>query len=225
MRVAAPLIILAALSVPATSADAKKPPRGRWEVSRTSDPITGKTSCVVAAPDQAGGLSMTRIGLLYPFVEMSSEQGLLVGVSSGGRYRMPSGDIIWRVDDRPFRTLLAQDNPVSPASATAGTAATDAASKAMQDAVALTTRMTTAVTATSTAASGDRAREMLAEMLAGQGLLFRSAHTAPAYGLPGAANQAVGQYTDKGMVPYPLDASFRAALAACGIAAPETSTP
>jgi hypothetical protein len=224
MRAAA--LIALALAYPAIGAKPKQPPRGRWEVSRTSDPITGKTSCVVAAYDQSGGLSVTRVGMLYPFVEMSSEQGLLVGVSSGGRYRVPTGDIIWRIDDRPFRTLRSQDNPVTPGdAAAAGPAATDPATKAMQDTMALAMRLTLAATATSTVTSGDRAREMLAEMLAGQGLLFRSAVVAPAYGLPSAGTHAAGQYTSKGMVPYPLDESFRVGLTECGISMPEANTP
>lgn len=89
------------------AASAKKAPKPVWQVSRTGDPITGATSCIVAAYDQAAGLSYTRTGALYPFVENSSTHGVLVGVGSGGRIRLPTGDIVWRVDDRPFRTLAA----------------------------------------------------------------------------------------------------------------------
>jgi hypothetical protein len=98
-------------------------------------------------------VSFSPVGLLYPFVENNPDQGVLVGVSSGGRYRMPTGDILWRVDDKPFRTLRAQDNPALPS--TLAVANTDVASKAMQDAVALTMRLTIAATASSTVASGE----------------------------------------------------------------------
>src|SRR5690606_38699484 len=82
-----------------------------WSVSRTSDPITGVSSCVVTAYDTAAGLKYSRFGFLYPVVENNSKLGLLVGVSSGGKMRLPTGDILWRVDDNPHRTLRAADNP------------------------------------------------------------------------------------------------------------------
>ncbi len=208
------LLLTAACTIAAlpATASAKKAPALAWQVSRTNDPITGATSCIVAAYDRAAGLSFSRTGALYPFVENSSTLGLLVGVSSGGRMRLPTGDIVWRVDDRPFRTLKAADNPVR-----------DNASPIPQDNPAMSKlmseqmRLIAAATATSTVASGETARAMLDEMLAGQGLVFRSATTAPIYGLPTGAEQSVGQVTAKGLRPYPLDESLRAGLTVCGI--------
>ena len=107
MRKVALVALLAATL--ASTAIAKKKPVEFWQVSRTSDPITGATSCIVAAVDRAGKSSFTPAGMLYPFVEKSSVHGLLVGVSSGGRFRLPTGQIIWRVDERPFRTLSPAD--------------------------------------------------------------------------------------------------------------------
>lgn len=122
-------------------------------------------------------------------------------MSSGGRFRLPTGDILWRVDDNPFRELKAVDNPAPAGAMTASATGTDAASKAMEDMMALTSRLTAAATATSTLASGDRAREMLAEMLTGHSLLYRAAAAAPAYGLPGSGAYRVGQITAKGQRP------------------------
>jgi hypothetical protein len=206
-----------AISFAPSTADAKKKPPATWQVSRVTDPITGTSTCVVAAMDKAAGLIFTQVGGLYPVVENNPVHGLLVGVSSGGKIRLPTGDILWRVDDKPFRELKANDNP-PPASATAASVSgTDAASKAIQDAMAFTNRLTAGMTATSTVASGARAREMLTEMLTGQSLLFRAAAAAPAYGLPGSGTWQVGQITAKGLRPIPLDDSFRAGLLACGI--------
>ena len=117
-------------------ADATKPPRGVWDVIRTTDPITGASTCVVAALDYVGKDSFSRMGMLYPVVENNPVHGLLVGVSSGGKFRLPTGDIVWRVDDRPFRELKAQNNPG--ASAQPVKAPTTVADKAMQDVLALT---------------------------------------------------------------------------------------
>jgi hypothetical protein len=203
--------MLATIAI-ASPAAARRTPRPVWEVTRTSDPITGATSCIVAVYDQTAGMSLSRIGVLYPLIENSSVHGLLVGVSSGGRFRLPTGDILWRVDDLPFRTLRAADNPtgvgVNPITAQA--------SAAMQQLVDEQRRLIMASTATSTVTSGDTARAMLGEMLAGQGLVYRQAAQTTSYGLPGN-EQAVGQITREGLRPIPLDDSLRAGLATCGI--------
>lgn len=202
-----------AMIMTGTAVSAKRAPAPVWQMSRTSDPITGASSCVVAAWDRAAGTSYSRTGALYPFVENSSVHGLLVGVSSGGRIRLPTGDIVWRVDDRPFRTLAAADNPPG-----AAASAVPAGNPAMQQLVDQQMRIVAAATATSTVASGRTARAMLDEMLAGKGLIFRSAAATTSYGLPNDVGQQVGLLTKDGPKPYPLDDSFRAGLAACGIA-------
>jgi hypothetical protein len=120
-------------------------------------------------------MKFTRVGYLYPVVERNSKLGLLVGVRSGGRVPIPIGDVLWRVDDRPFRELKAADNPRGAAPVAAYRTGNEAADKAMADALA----MASGLSSTATVASGDRAREMLAEMLAGQSLIFRQAGAAP----------------------------------------------
>jgi hypothetical protein len=206
----------------AGSAPAKKPRRGAWDVIRTTDPIIGASTCVVAALDYVGKDSFSRMGMLYPVVENNPVHGLLIGISSGGKFRLPTGDIVWRVDDRPFRELKAEDNPAT-GPAPVIPAASDPASKAMQDTLALTMKMTVSMTATSTMASGDRAKSMLEEMLAGKALIFRSAAVTTAYGLQNNAMYRVGQVTEKGLRPIPIDESFRQGLATCRIA-PASST-
>ena len=209
--------LLAALCL-AGSAQAEKPRRGAWDVIRTTDPIIGASTCVVAALDYVGKDSFSRMGMLYPIVENNPVHGLLIGISSGGKFRLPTGDIVWRVDDRPFRELKAEDNPATGPMPTIPVAAGDAASKAMQDTLALTMKMTVSMTATSTMASGDRAKSMLEEMLAGKALIFRSAAVTTAYGLQNNAMYRVGQITENGLRPIPIDDSFRQGLAACRIA-------
>ena len=206
------LLLIAAVAATAP-ADAKKKPRETWQVSRTTDPIIGATTCVVAAYDRAAGMSYTRVGALYPFVENSGTHGLLVGVSSGGRFRLPTGDIVWRVDDRPFRTLSAANNPAGMNASTI-----TQGNPAMQQLVDQQMRLVAAAIATSTVASGDTARIMLAEMRAGKGLIYRAAAVTGSYGLPTGAEQKVGQITKDGLRPIPLDESFRAGLVKCGIA-------
>ncbi len=204
-------LLALAMMTPVTAAYAKKKPLVIWEVSRSSDRITGATSCVVAPFDRAAGMSFTRSGTLYPFVENSSTHGLLVGVSSGGKWRLPTGTIIWRVDNQPFRTITPGDGPVTPLAMPAG------ATTAMQTLVEQQQRIIAAATSTSTAAAGDTPRQMLRELLAGRALLFRQAGATQGFGIPNGGEKNVGMITKDGLAPIPLDDSLRAGLTACGI--------
>lgn len=182
----------------------------RWQVIRSSDPITGVTSCVVAAPDQAAGMNFTRSFMLYPIVEKNSQRGLLVGVSSGGQVRVPVGQVLWRVDDRPFRELGRSMTEMASDFASGTRSAAEMAR--MQQA------MIDEATAYSTVAEGPQAMEMLQEMRAGRSLLFRQKQAAASYGLPGTGASAVGQYSATGgHEAIPIDASFAEGLRQCGI--------
>lgn len=214
--------LMAALTLAPVAALAKKKPDTSWSASRTSDPVTGETRCVIAAFDRGAGLRFSRTGYLYPLVEMHPVHGLLVGVSSGGRFRLPTGDILWRVDDRPYRELKAANNPPSSGMSFAmpvSASGVDAASRAMRDTVEQALRLSAGLAATSTVASGDKAKSMLAEMLSGHNLVFRAAAAVPNYGLPSSRTYEVGQFTAKGLRPFPLDESFHKGLDACGIGA------
>lgn len=112
-RVVMAALLCAGLALaPSHALAKKKPPKGAWDVVRTNDPITGRSTCVVSSLDRIGRSRYTRFGYLYAVVENNPEAGLLVGVSSGGRLRLPVGDVVWRVDDKPYRTLKAADNPL-----------------------------------------------------------------------------------------------------------------
>jgi hypothetical protein len=207
---------------------AKSKPREAWRATRVADPITGASTCVVAAYDSVGKMSFSRVGALYPIVENNSKLGLLIGVSTGGKYRIPSGDIVWRVDDKPYRDLKASDNPASGSGSAmvplykTGNATAD---KAVADAMATTLNLTASMTATSTVASGEKAKAMLAEMIGGTGLIYRAASAVSAYGLPSDQTYKVGQFTNEGLKPIPLDVSFRLGLQECGIVLPPPAPP
>ena len=221
----ASLCLLAPFAVSPLSA--KKRVLTAWDVSRSVDPITGVSSCIVAAVDKiaygkSNPFTYSASGSLYPFVEQNSRFGLLVGVSSGGKIRMPVGNVLWRVDDKPHRTLLATDNAAPDSAGFAfmppatGNKEVDAR---VAQSMASAQKMIAASLMPSTAASGSLAAEMLNEMLAGNALLFRRADAAPQYGLPSSSTYAVGQYTTwEGHRAIPFDESFRAGLSQCGIA-------
>lgn len=175
---------------------------------------------MVSALDYVGKTRYTRTGFLYPVIENHPQHGLLVGVSSGGRFRLPTGTILWRVDEQPFREVRPEDGPMTADMAAMPTGLTPqdpVAAKAMADAVAVSNRMILSATATSSFAMGDSARAMLAELRSGHGLLFRAKAAAADTGLPGSGMYRVGQITKDGLRPVPLDASLAAALAECHI--------
>ena len=200
----------------ATSLMAKDKTPRTWKAVRTSDPITGATSCVVSALDYVGTSRFSRTGYLYPIIELNSTHGLLVGVSSGGRVRLPTGTILWRVDDKPFRELKAEDNPPG-AVASVLPQGSDAAVASVAATTAHANKLILAATATSTLASGERATDMLTELRAGKGLIYRAAAAAAAYGLLDPNANRVGQWGKDGLKPVPVDASLETALAECGL--------
>lgn len=196
---------------------------GDWSVSRSTDPVTGLERCVVAAVDRLRSDRFSRTGSLYPFVEKNSAIGLLVGVSSGGRFRISPGDIFWRVDANPPKELKMSDTPIAGSQSRPDvTMPTQArgnseAEKAFEEAMAMSARLTAAMTSGVTAVSGRRAEELLTELRSGRTLLFRSATSAPSMGLPSDQTNRVGVVTSDGQRALLLDASFTAGLAECGI--------
>ncbi len=214
------ILVLATLAL-ASPAVAKKAPR-TWTATHTTDPVTGVSRCVVSASDYVGQTRYTRTGFLYPVIENHPEHGLLVGVSSGGRFRLPTGTILWRVDDRPFREIRPEDGPVTqtaalpPPALPEGTNA--ATAKAVSDAMAMASRMAAGMSATSTFATGDTARAMLEELRTGHGLLYRAKAAASDTGLPDIGAMRVGQFTHEGLKPIPVDDSLETSLKACGMA-------
>ncbi len=189
-----------------------------WSATRTSDPVTGQSRCVVAHYDHVRGDRYTRTAFLYPIVEQNPEYGLLVGVSTGGPVRIPLGDILWRVDGNPHTRIAAADTPLDEQ----GKALMDqarAGSLNEQHAAAMeqAMRTTAGLISANTLAAGDRARALLDEMLRGRSLIFRAAAADPGMGLPTGGSQSVGIIQGGQQIPIPLDASFKQAIRQCGI--------
>ncbi|MEM6900954.1 MAG: hypothetical protein AAF583_14450, partial [Pseudomonadota bacterium] len=191
----------------------------RWTATASTDPITGVERCVVSIPDRRFGSSFSRTGAIYPFVEKNSELGLLVGVSSGGKIRLPTGDIEWRVDDNPHHTLRASDTP-SPSIGIPGfntSGMNQATLKAFEKSMADSAGMIFSVQNGVTAVGGDKATKLLAEMRIGKELRFRSKTAVPSAGLASASTYRTGRIENGELVPFLLDGSFERALADCGL--------
>lgn len=220
MRTQLALIAAATMAVCTPAAAKEKAPR-TWIAMRTTDTVTGVSRCVVSSSDYVGKAHHTRTGFLYPVIESHPEHGLLIGVSSGGRFRLPTGTILWRVDDHPFREIRPEDGPVTQAAAqpasTLSEGMNDATTRAVSNAMAMALRMAAGMSATSTLATGDAARLMLAELREGKALLYRAKAAASDTGLPYSGTLRVGRVTRDGLKPIPVDASLAGALEQCGI--------
>lgn len=192
---------------------------GRWTASLSTDPITGVERCVVTIPDRSFGSAFSRTGSLYPYVEQNSELGLMIGVSSGGRYRLPTGDIEWRVDDNSHHTLKAADTP-----STGETIAnvniedmSEAQAQAYEQSMDEIEGMVFSIQNGVTAAGGEKAQALLAELRAGSELRFRSKGSAPSAGLVSSSTYLTGRFENGKLVPILLDDSFELALRQCGL--------
>ena len=215
------LTLLAVVSAAVLTAACATTPSNQpvWRASASVDPITSVSRCVVSPPDTDGRGAYSRTGYLYPFVENNSELGLLVGVSSGGPVRMPPGDIVWRVDAEPHRTLRAAQTPSMGASGfdIDTSAMSPEVRQSLEASMAASAGMMSSIQNGITAVDGAEAEEMLAEMRGGSALIYRAASASQNLGLTSSSTQAVGRYTSDGHEPFPLDESFENALAQCGL--------
>ncbi len=210
---AAAMILMCALATVAYA-------RGKsgWVATHTIDPLTDQERCVVGRYDRIARVRFSRTGLLYAVVENHPEHGLLVGASSGGRVRLPVGDVIWRIDDNRHHVLLAKNTPLDSntrqlVEGQAFSALNEEHAEAMKQAL----KGTMGMISTSTFATGEQAREMLREMMSGSTLLFRAQAVASNIGLPDANTARVGEFRKGSLKPIPLDESFRTAIRECGI--------
>ena len=168
-----------------------------WIAKRSQDPVSGVSRCVVTKPDQFSSLLYTRTFTLYPVIEENPKYGLLVGVSSGGNFVVPVGDILWRVDQNKPNSIKAQETPSSgPAYGGVNV---------------------NALVSGSTMASGKKARSMLEELKSGTSLIFRQDLSQHQIGLPRSSILRVGEISGGKLQALELGASFRKALTDCGL--------
>ncbi len=184
---------------------------GPWVTWTRVDEFTDRRSCM--ANTEGGvkqGFARGLMGVyLYNYLFVETIDGdLRVGVRSGGRVKIPVGDVQIRIDGRKAWTISTSETPLDylpkatredvtrRVKAMGGDA--DRA-KATYDAM-----MATMVKSMSpyTASTGEKARAILEEMKRGREVIYRTI----------GANRA-GSTTGRA----PLDGSFHKALARCGI--------
>ena len=187
----------------------------QWQVSRTVDPITDETRCVVASYDRRDLTSYSRVGYLYPVVEVHPNHGLLVGASSGGLVRVPVGDLVWRVDQNPHHEIKAADSPAGKVGGFMPDLGNYAISEEHRANLEKAQKQLESSLSGATLATGQQARALLEEMKTGSSLLFRNVVSDT--GLPTHSLYQVGQYVGGKQEPIPLGEPFLEALADCGI--------
>ena len=168
-----------------------------WISERSQDPVSGVSRCVVTKPDQFSSLVFTTTFTLYPVIEMNPKYGLLVGVSSGGKFAVPVGDILWRVDQNTPISIKAHETPSSGPSYGGVNV--------------------NALLSGSTMASGKKARLMLAELKSGTSLIYREDLPQQQIGLPRSSIYRVGEISGGKRQALQLNASFHKALTDCGL--------
>ena len=173
------------------------PTQSGWVARNQTDAVTGTNRCVVVKPDAFGGLDYTRAFHLYPVVEKHPKHGVLVGVSTGGNYPVPSGDILWRVDENKPILIKSAETP---------------SNQKNYYGVNIS-----GILSGSTLASGKKAQRMLEQLKQGKTLVFRQHVAGNDIGLPRANTGLAGEYVNGKLQPILLGETFRSALARCGI--------
>ena len=198
------------------SSNAAPSSKGPWIADQSTDKVTGETRFVVSAQHKILGASVRSGAKLYATIEEHRTAGLMVGVASGGNtYRVPVGEIIWRVDENEVRELKVSDTPATGSgtvdlmSMIDTSAYTPEQLAALKQSQALTNATMSAIQNGVTMAGGTKAQDMLAELRSGTRLRFRTAQ--PDAGMTVRQN-AGDQYAE-----VALDESLDIALETCGI--------
>nr|WP_325101012.1 MULTISPECIES: hypothetical protein [unclassified Pseudomonas] len=178
-----------------------------WITVRDTDQFTDKSTCGVTVGSfyTARGV-YTVSNNYYPYIESANGE-LRVGIRSGGRFKIPVGNVQLRIDQNPAWTIATGETPVDYVPDGQLKAMQAYAGDAKQQQMLESTykaAMQASVQAMSpfTAATGEKAEKILAQMKTGKVLIYRT------LGLNQAAS-TTGEYA--------LDQSLNKALADCGI--------
>ncbi|MBC6404782.1 MAG: hypothetical protein GDA41_03495 [Rhodospirillales bacterium] len=167
---------------------------------------------------------------IYPVVEDHPKHGLLVGVSSGGKFRIPVGNVLWRVDKNDSILVSSADMPTVEQThvdeyykkldqnINNKNNYSEILSKATADLMKQTSSGLISALAGAAVASGEKAHKMLNQMRSGQSLIIRrNLGTHSDIGIPQSSDLLVGQFFNGQQRPIPIDRSFHTALEACNI--------
>lgn len=201
----APAILLLALAFSGCATGQR--PSVEWITVRDTDQFTDKSTCgVTVGSFYTGGGVYTVSNHYYPYIESANGE-LRVGIRSGGRFKIPVGDVQIRIDQNPAWTIATGETPVDyvPEGQLKAMQAYggDAKQQEMLEKTYKTALQASAQAMSPfTAATGEKAQQILSQMKTGKVLIYRT------LGLNQAAS-TTGEYA--------LDQSLNKALAECGI--------
>ncbi|MFQ3191530.1 MAG: hypothetical protein ACI936_002671 [Paraglaciecola sp.] len=192
-------------------------PKVQWVASTEFDRFTDQTACTVTTGSLYTQSSVfTYTNHLYPFIEVVNGE-LRVGLKSGGKYKVPVGDVQLRIDKNKAWNISMSETPVNVKPDLQTSAQVDIMTEYAKNlppeqqalvvnsykaAMSSTGKMLSPYTAT----TGDKAKAIVKEMLKGNTLIYRTLgfNQAPTLG-----GSTTGEFL--------LDGSLEAALNKCQI--------
>jgi hypothetical protein len=187
---------------------ASTPAKVEWITDKKTDEFTDITTCRVTTGSYYTSSGVyTKTGALYPMVEQV-DGVLRVGLQSGGKYKIPVGNVQLRIDNNTAWDISTSETPVdlvptiNPMTSISTANLSDEQKKIIDQSVANAMNSTAQIMSPYTVATGDKAKSILKEMLSGKELKYRTV------GLNQAAS-TIGSFN--------LDESLQVALNTCQI--------
>lgn len=148
-----------------------------WKAVASTDEFTDVTTKLVTVGEFSTAQGIyTKSMALYPFVGLRNGE-IIVGVRSGGRFRVPAGQVQLRIDDNTAWMIATEETPLYLApevqalpAMTADAKANAVMGEAQKQVMASVHRSMSPFTAT----TGDKAKQILNQMLGGKRLIYRS---------------------------------------------------
>ena len=180
-----------------------------WVVVRDTDQFTDKTTCTVTTGSfYSTDNFYTLNNHFYPFVQKAGS-AILVGVQSGGKFKIPVGAIQLRIDSKSAWTITSAETPILASSTNMNSQplvypanVTDEQKKLIDATYKNSMDNATKAMSPFTAATDAKANQILKEMLQGHKLIYRTV----------GLNQAASTTGE-----VQLDSSLKVALSQCGI--------
>lgn len=192
-------------------------PKIEWVASTEFDRFTDQTACAVTTGSLYTQSSVfTYTNHLYPFIEVVKGE-LRVGLKSGGKYKVPVGDVQLRIDKNKAWNISMSETPVdvkpNPQVNTQLDVMTEYAKSLPPEQQALVVNSYKAAMNSTgkmlspyTATTGDKAKAIVKEMLQGKTLIYRT------LGFSNVSNYGGGTTGE-----FLLDGSLQTALNKCKI--------
>ena len=198
------LIILAMLTTMSVGCAPKVTPKVGWVSLSSVDEFTDQKSCRVTVGSIYTANSIyTQVGNFYPLIEKVNGE-LRVGLQSGGKIKIPVGNIQLRIDGNKHWDITTSETPLdlAPKSTVDMSIYTHNLPDEQRILVESSIKDSAKILSPYTMTIGDKAKKIVKEMLNGKKIIYRTV----------AINQG-GSTTGE----FVLDDSLKIALNQCGI--------